>query len=93
VEDALHYFVISTDAGYYAQSGFVAEVEEAQAFCSQSDAEKAAQIVRGTVCPQFVLYDELEQSFIDRSLQYELLYTLEEQQEIRNICESIKIAN
>lgn len=89
MEDALHYFVISTDIGYYAQSGFVSDIEEALAFCSQIEAEKAAQIVKGTVCPQFVLYEELEQSFKEQTEQYETLYTQQEQQNIRLLCESL----
>lgn len=89
MEDALHYFVISTDKGYYAQSGFVSDIEESLAFCSQIEAEKAAQIVKGTVCPQFVLYEELEQSFKEQTEQYETLYTQQEQQNIRLFCENL----
>lgn len=87
MEDALHYFVISTDIGYYAQSGFVSDIEGALAFCSQIEAEKAAEIIKGTVCPQSVLYTELEQSFIELSEQYDTLYTLQEQQEISELCD------
>ena len=90
MEEALHYFVISTTAGYYAQSGFVADIEEAQAFCSEIEAERAAQIIKGTVCSQSVSYDELEQSFLELSAQYDILYTLDEQQAIQSICAELQ---
>lgn len=90
MEDALHYFVISTDAGYYAQSGFVSDIEEALAFCSQIEAEKAAEIIKGTVCSQVVLYEELEQSFIELTEQYDMLYTIDEQSAINEVCAQLK---
>ncbi|MBQ0140116.1 MAG: hypothetical protein KBT36_12545 [Kurthia sp.] len=90
MEDALHYFVISTDAGFYAQSGFVSDIEEALAFCSQIEAEQAATIIKGTVCPQSVLYEELEQSFIQLTAQFDVLYTLDEQQAIRTVCDELQ---
>lgn len=91
MEDALQYFVISTHSGYYAQSGFVSDVEGALAFCSQIEAEKAAEIIKGTVCPQSVLYTDLEQAFIQLTEQYNTLYTIEEQQEIRQFCDELQM--
>lgn len=89
MEDALHYFVISTPSGYLSLNGFVDDLEEARAFSTKVQANGEALSINGTVLSQTVSLDELEQSFLEFPALYTTIYTVEEQLALQSICERL----
>ncbi|GEK34015.1 hypothetical protein [Kurthia sibirica] len=91
MDDSLHFFVISTSAGYFAPQGFVENIDEATAYICENRAKNAALTIEGTVLLQTISFEELEQQQAQFPLEFSSLYSAEEQAAIHDVCSQLQI--